>query len=78
VWVQIELLPVFIYADALKSQPVGVVWAKGSWTEDRILDFIFLGPTFDDVDLKIQPPCHLNPTAETDLSIALAEVEIAY
>jgi hypothetical protein len=61
VWVQVELLPAFIYADALKGQRVGVVWTERSWTEDRILELVFLDPpfTFDDVDLKIQGKIYL-------------------
>lgn len=74
------LLPILVHREALERQHPSwaELWLYGTGDEDRALHFQILDPAFHQRELECDDTCHLDCTAERDLSVTLAEMQISY
>src|SRR5699024_9758809 len=77
VHVQVRVVPV-IHRDTGEGEPLVVHRLHPAGQEDGVVgDPVGLHAALDQVDVQIHEPTHLDRTAEVDLTVALAEVQVA-
>lgn len=74
------LLPVLVHREALERQHSAwaKLWLYGAGDEDGAFHFQILDPALHQRELERDDTRHLDRTAERDLSVALAEMQISY
>src|SRR6516165_10711470 len=76
--VQIVLLASEVYRDTRECKPLRVLRIADARHENSILTDAVRGhTTFDEIDMQVHEPAHLNRAAERNLAIALGEVQVA-
>lgn len=68
----------FVDRDAFEDQIVVEMRINRRRFEDRVDHAVFRHAVLDDVDLDVDPSCHLDGSAEGDFAVTLAEMDIAH